>query len=47
MDYQTYLKRFEQIINDKTPEPPYTDRQYLNYAKLNFSRMTGGTKLYS
>ncbi len=39
MDYQTYLKTFEQIISSETHEPPYTDAQYLKYAKLNFSRM--------
>jgi len=39
MDYQTFLKVFEEIINNETPEPPYTEPQYLKYAKLNFSRM--------
>jgi hypothetical protein len=39
MDYKTYLKLFEETINSNTPEPPYTDQQYLKYAKLNFSRM--------
>jgi len=40
MDYQAYLKYFEEIINSESPEPPYTDPQYLKYAKLNFSRMS-------
>lgn len=39
MDDQTYLKYFEEVINSKTPEAPYTDPQYLKYAKLNFSRI--------
>jgi len=39
MDYQAYVKTFEEIINSKIPEPPYTDANYLNYAKLNYSRM--------
>lgn len=40
MNYQTYLKLFEKIIDSNTPEPPYTDPQYLKYAKLNYSRMS-------
>jgi hypothetical protein len=39
MNYQSYLNLFEKIINSASPEPPYTDPQYLKYAKLNFSRM--------
>jgi hypothetical protein len=39
MDYQQYVKLFEEIINSKKPEPPYTDPNYLRYAKLNYSRM--------
>jgi hypothetical protein len=39
MDYKTYSKIFEQLISSEIHEPPYTDAQYLKYAKLNFSRM--------
>jgi hypothetical protein len=39
MDYQTYVQLFEEIINNKTPEPPYTDPAYLKYTRLNYSRM--------
>jgi len=39
MDYQSYLKLFENIINSQTPELPYTDSKYLTYVKLNYTRM--------
>lgn len=39
MDFQTYLQRFEQIFSDPSPEKPYNDPNYLNYTRLNWSRM--------
>ena len=39
MDYQHYVRLFDEIINNNQPEPPYTDANYLMYAKLNYSRM--------
>lgn len=38
MDFLTYLAKFEEILNNTTPEEPYTDPDFLAYAKLNFSR---------
>ncbi len=39
MDYQTYLKLFEEILNNENPPAPYDKPDYLNYTKLNFTRM--------
>lgn len=38
MNFQEYLTQFELIINNPEPIEPYTDLEYLDYAKLNFSR---------
>lgn len=38
MDFQAYLSKFEEILNSTNPVEPYTDSDYLEYAKLNFSR---------
>lgn len=38
MDFQTYLAKFEEILKAATPEAPYTDPDFLDYAKLNLSR---------
>ena len=39
MNYQQYIQLFEHILNSNQQQSPYTDPQYLKYAKLNFSRM--------
>lgn len=39
MDYQQYLKRFEEIIDARHPQQPYDDSHYLGYAKLNYARI--------
>lgn len=38
MDFQTYLSQFEEILNKTNPVEPYTDPDFLEYAKLNLSR---------
>src|SRR4051812_45791041 len=40
MNYQEYLLLFEQIVNNENPWPPYDKPNYLNYTKLNLSRMS-------
>ena len=39
MDFQAYLAVFDGILNSKEPQPPYDDAAYLDYTKLNWSRM--------
>lgn len=39
MDFRTYLNTFEQILDSTAPEAPYDSAAYLDYAKLNWSRM--------
>ena len=39
MDFQTYTAKFKDIINDPEPPSPYDNPDYLEYAKLNWSRM--------
>ncbi|MFY0256006.1 thioredoxin family protein [Chitinophaga sp. 30R24] len=39
MDFTAYLKHFEAIIHHPAPEKPYDNPDYLNYTKLNWSRM--------
>lgn len=39
MTFQTYLEQFEQILNAPNPQSPYDNADYLNYTKLNWSRM--------
>ena len=39
MTFQQYLERFEHILNSPKPEAPYDNPDYLNYTKLNWSRM--------
>src|SRR3954466_10960721 len=40
MNYKEYLLLFEQIVNNENPWPPYDKPNYLNYTKLNLSRMS-------
>jgi len=39
MNYQEYTELFEQILSAQSPNPPYDNQDYLNYTKLNRSRM--------
>lgn len=39
MDFKTYLHTFESILNAEEQQAPYNDAGYLNYTKLNWSRM--------
>ncbi len=39
MTFQTYLEQFEQILNASNRQAPYDNEDYLNYTKLNWSRM--------
>jgi len=38
MDFETYKQRFLEILNHPNPPKPYDNADYLNYAKLNWSR---------
>lgn len=40
MNYQQYMGLFDGILSGRIHHPPYDTPKYLNYAKLNFSRMT-------
>jgi len=39
MDFRQYLLVFEDILHTQTPPAPYDNAAYLDYAKLNWSRM--------
>ncbi|SEL60686.1 thioredoxin family protein [Parapedobacter koreensis] len=39
MDFARYLVEFEYILNSPSPAAPYDNPAYLEYAKLNWSRM--------
>lgn len=39
MDFQSYLNYFKQIIDNPHPPAPYNDPLYIDYTKLNWSRM--------
>lgn len=34
-----YIAQFENILNQKNPQPPYDNLDYYNYVKLNYSRV--------
>lgn len=38
MTFQTYTELFEQILNASNHQPPYDNKDYFDYAKLNWSR---------
>ena len=38
VDFNTYSKKFEAILNASPPPPPYDNAEYFNYLKLNYSR---------
>jgi len=39
MDISTYEKQFDTILNSEKNAPPYDNPEYLNYVKLNLSRI--------
>ncbi|HRO76606.1 MAG TPA: thioredoxin family protein [Crocinitomicaceae bacterium] len=39
MNFKEYITYFESVLNAETPIAPYDDASYLDYAKLNWSRM--------
>ena len=39
MNFQTYQSNFEHILTTLTPSAPYDNPNYLNYTRLNWSRM--------
>jgi len=39
MNFNTYLKHFEAILNSSTPAEPYNDASFMEYTKLNWSRL--------
>lgn len=39
MNYSTYKQLFDDILNNPNPSAPYDDETYLNYVRLNRSRM--------
>lgn len=39
MNYNQYKQLFEEILNHPNPASPYDDEMYLNYTKLNRTRM--------
>ena len=38
MNFQSYLRYFESILNNPAPPAPYDNPDYYNYLKLNFAR---------
>lgn len=38
VDWSTYLKTFDNLLNSENPIPPYDNFAYLDYVKLNRSR---------
>lgn len=44
MTFQAYLDQFEEILKSDTPNAPYNDADFFNYAKLNWSRMNRWVK---
>lgn len=39
MDFIAYTAEFDRILNNPAPPAPYDKADYLNYTKLNASRM--------
>lgn len=39
MTFEAYIEHFEDILNSKNPLAPYDNQDYLDYTKLNWSRM--------
>lgn len=39
MDFQSYLDIFGRILNNTVPQAPYDNAAYLDYTKLNWSRV--------
>jgi hypothetical protein len=45
MNYADYLQHTERILSAATPAPPYDNPFYLEYTRLNFSRMNRWNKV--
>lgn len=39
MDFSAYLAEFGRILNNPSPKAPYDNPEYLDYTRLNWSRM--------
>lgn len=46
MKFETYLTYFEQVLANPSQYPVYTDPDYYNYTKLNWSRMNRWLKRF-
>lgn len=46
MKFEAYLEYFESIIKSPADYPVYNDEEYLNYTKLNWSRMSRWMKRF-
>lgn len=44
MNFEDYVRLFETILSDEYPQAPYNKPAYINYVKLNQSRMARWTK---
>jgi hypothetical protein len=44
MNFQEYLTLFDTILSSQSPQSPYDKPAYINYVKLNLSRMSRWTK---
>jgi hypothetical protein len=47
MNFKQYKELFEQILNSPKPVAPFDDEHFLNYTKLNWSRMNRWLKTTS
>lgn len=45
MNFEAYLVQFESILENPNPTAPYTDPEYAEYTKLNWSRMSRWLKI--
>lgn len=46
MKFEAYLEYFDAILKNPSAYPLYTDEEYLNYTKLNWSRMSRWLKKF-
>lgn len=44
MEFKTYSELFQTILKAENQQDPYTDAEYFNYTKLNWSRLSRWTK---
>lgn len=45
MTWKSYLNEFDKILNSPSPLAPYNDPEYLNYTKLNHTRLSRWLKI--